>query len=425
MSDVIKELKEKLNTIEKMPYFLDRVHVYLEETKDIFAEAIKAIKKIDKDLPSKREEIAQEYVSMSKFFWKEGQAPNAAVDLLLHGCDQFAEWQKQKRQYVSRSTLFSQLTAYYLHVFGDIGYATWWALHTVTESDGGDNTFITRLGYPQEVAEKLRENRSKLQGEIIVQKPRESFTEDIIRDFFINNTQYHYILGGNSDSNAFPICKPYYSLLLNDVTKDYKRNENHERGKALERLASYLFLLIPGCVPRQNVKDVDNTHETDLVILNRHPTSNLATELFGRHILVECKNWSESVGVPEVGYFLHNIHLMHGSFGVLFAREGISGSRNSKDEIEARQLIRRTFHENHTLCVVVTRNDLERLRDENITFRDLLIQLADEFRFGKTNPSKKPEESNMPHSVESDRVDRQASTPPKKSGKKSNVHQSS
>src|SRR5690606_4277289 len=132
------------------------------------------------------------------------------------------------------------------------------------------------------------------------------FTEDIISNFFITNPQYHYILGQNSESTAFPLCKAYFNILFNELEKHSGKNE---KGEALERLAYYLFLLIPGCVPRKNARDADNTHETDLVVLNRHPTSNLAVELFGRHIAVECKNWKHSVGVPDVGYFLHKLHL--------------------------------------------------------------------------------------------------------------------
>lgn len=359
----IETLKTEINRIKSSHDLLHTTHNYLSDVKEKFEDAIKIYQN---DFPQHSEEIAQLYVEMSKIFWRQGQAISAAIDLLLHGVDQFSEWQVNNR-YIPRSTLFSQLTAIYLHLLNDKGFATWWSLHTVVDSPGGDNTFISRLGYPAEVVgilQSMRENS-------------EEFTEQIICDFLNENKKYRYILAQSSNENFYPICNAYYQRLLHDLNSN-----NIDKGKALENLAYYLFLLIPGCVPRRNIRGDDNTHETDLVVPNHHPTSNLAVELFGRNIIVECKNWETPVGVQHVGYFLHKIHLMHASFGVMFAKQGITGNSSNDDERAARQLIRRTFHEDGTLCVVITKHDLERLRDREITFYHLLIELADEFQFG-------------------------------------------
>lgn len=379
---VLLKQDQQLLDIARDKNLLNDTFKHLEEIKEIFEARI-----INESNPHKiSDEIADKYVIMSKIFWKCGEALDSAINLLLHGSSQFSQWQFNNNHYVSRSTIFSQLTAYYLHIYKDIGAATWWALHTVTDSPGGDNTFISRLGYPQEVIDKLRERRSTYQGEILIESSskngdalRQSFTEDIIREFFLKNPQYSNILGNNSQVRSFPICKVYYDILLNSINAHNIKN-NNKKGKALERLASYLFMLIPGCIPKNNVMDIDNTHEIDLLILNRHPISNLATELFGRHIIIECKNWKKPVPVEQVSYLLQKVHLMHGSFGVLFAPSNVTGTPKGKS---ARQLIRRAFHEDHILCVVISLTDLKRISNKEITFHDLLIQLADEFRFGR------------------------------------------
>ncbi|MCI0562084.1 MAG: hypothetical protein MN733_26655, partial [Nitrososphaera sp.] len=104
--------------------------------------------------------------------------------------------------------------------------------------------------------------------------------------------------------------------------------------------------------------------------------------LLGRHFLVECKNWDESVGVRDVGYFLYRMRLTHCSFGVIFAKDNISGKKG-KGEIAARSLIRRAFHEDGNTCVVLDRNDLEGLAKRETTFWSMLLSKIELFRFGK------------------------------------------
>src|SRR5690606_9599447 len=165
-----------------------------------------------------------------------------------------------------------------------------------------------------------------------------------------------YILGQPSLRVEFPLSEPYYEILLDEfVTAESEGKNQKELKESFERLASYLFMLIPGCVPRKNVKDENQTHETDIVVRNLNPNGNLIAEVFGRYFVAECKNWKvEKVGSPEVGYFLQKMKLMHAKFGVLFARNGITGDKNNKEEeTAARQLIRRSFHEDKTLCVVL------------------------------------------------------------------------
>jgi hypothetical protein len=161
-----------------------------------------------------------------------------------------------------------------------------------------------------------------------------------------------------------------------------------EKGDTLENLASYLFLLIPGHVPRRNLLDLDNSFETDIVVRNLGMNSNVYSDLLGRHFLIECKNWEEKVGVKDVGYFLYRIRLTHSSFGVIFAKSGITGKEDSR---AAYSLIRKSFHEDGSLCIVVDKSYLSRLAEGQTTFWSLLLELIEINRFG--NSKKKSEKS--------------------------------
>jgi len=153
-----------------------------------------------------------------------------------------------------------------------------------------------------------------------------------------------------------------------------------DKGKALESMASYLFLLIPGWFPSRNVLDQGGVFESDILVSNLNPEGNLAAELLGRHFLVECKNWKNRVGVAEIGYFFHRMRLTHCSFGVLMAKNNVTGKAETDNA--GRGVIRRTFHEDRNICIVLDRDDLEKLESGVMTFWTMLVDQMQRFRFG-------------------------------------------
>ena len=182
-----------------------------------------------------------------------------------------------------------------------------------------------------------------------------------------------------SSVEEFPLSLPYFRALLNKVSAP--ANNTKAKGDALEFLAAYLFLLIPGWFPSRNVLDENQSFETDIIISNLNPTGNLTAELLGRNFLVECKNWGTPIKVRDVGYFLHRMRLTHCGFGVLFAANDVTG--RIKGETAARSLIRRTFHEDGNTCVVLDMSDLELLARGEVSFWSLLLREMQRFRFGK------------------------------------------
>lgn len=387
----------------------------LDDPKKCLDECIQIFKKWTDDHPLddpiQYGEVAEEYVAVSKRFRETAYANEAALILLLDGQNRFVAWQQQTGKRVSRAAIFNELSAINLHIFNDLGAAIWWSLHTQADlafddrpNDVGRIMLEMRLGVPKKAVDRLSEIAAKNRIGISDWSGKEAFAEETVREFAVTCPEFSFVFGQSSMRIEFPICDVYYKVLLGEFLNAKSIGHNHDaKKKSLERLASYLFLLIPGCVPKSNQKDENQTYETDLVVRNLNPNSNLIADTFGRNFIVECKNTTATIGVRDVGYFLHRIYLMHASFGIMFAKNDISGKLNQgatktgkanneeekngeadkeRDERAARQLIRRTYHENDVLCIVLTSDHLKQLGKGDKTFLSLLWELSEKFRFG-------------------------------------------
>lgn len=280
---------------------------------------------------------------------------------------------------------------------GDLSAAARWGLITDASDvlyngnrdGGGRQRLIVSTGIPDEALDKLRTialaNRNLVVGVPDWSIP-EAFAEDIVTKFLAEHQQYSVFFARNSSTvHEFPISKEYFSSRLR-VVRD--ANDNLEKGNTLEDLASYLTTLIPGWIPRRNVKTVYNEFESDIIVSNLIREGNLDAEMFGRSFLIECKNWSKPVGVAEVGYFLYRMRLTHTTFGMLFARNGITGGKdNDTDRKKVRNtadsLVQRAFNEDGYICIVITEADLEEL-SQGESFWAMIVEKARTVQFGKS-----------------------------------------
>jgi hypothetical protein len=307
-----------------------------------------------------------------------------------------------KRQRVVDYKIYRAAIAFYLAELyyrrNDKGAAFWWQLHALVDdylegsNGGGARIFLeTILGVPfqqffSNLNQIVKDNGVSRQNPNTVWSVKEGFAEDVVTKLAIRHPEYASMFAYPTSAVEFPISPGYLNCLLGGIDDD-------SEGKNLEHLACYLFLHLPGCTPSHNLHDSQQTWQTDIMIRNLAPRSDMLTELLGRYFVVECKNWADLVGSAECGYFLQRIQLMHSSFGMILAKNGVTGSgkhvkdgKEPGDERAARQLIRRSFHENGVTCIVLDQAHLKKLENET-SLLEILFKEIEDFRFGKSQSS--------------------------------------
>lgn len=344
-------------------------------------------------------EVHSQYGAVANFlyqqgFWKAGE------QLLVDCWNRLAEKQIDAGRRAYRAVIAYNLARVNL-LTRDIGAALHWCLLTQADDilgnhpqEGGAAKHWLRavLGLSASQLEEFnsigKSNRSHIEDELGNDwSLPHGFAEDVIVRFSQAYPDHLQLISHETNSAQFPICPAYFRLLVDGL--QHKDSETHKVvGDRLEHLAAYLFLLIPGLAPVRNVATEDRSSEHDLVVSNLNTVGKLPAEIFGRSFLVECKNWSSKLSVDQVGYFLYRMRLTHCRFGVIFAREGVTGK--SDESRAARALIRRAYHEDHSICVVVDKKDLDELADEKATFTNLLLQRTRKIQFGDPRATKDP-----------------------------------
>jgi len=352
-------------------------------------------------LGDKAEQGHNQYKRCAQFLFTRDY-PRAAIKFLTDRWDELGSRQSQEQVHMHRAALSMELVEFYLQL-RDKGAALRWALlthaddllHGSDKGGAGKQKLQAVLGMTdvelKAFEEVARRNRQAVAGSSNAWSSPEGFAEDVIVRFGLEYHRFAQLLAQDSFVAEFPLSKPYFNELLERARVAVEGKDNAEKGKkaqdkgqALEYLASYLFLLIPGWVPLRNRQDEDQTFEHDIVVRNFNQSIPMA-DLVGRHFLVECKNWqATSVGSPCAGYFLYRMQLTHAKFGVIFAWAGITGKETDEPvEKHARSLIRKAFHENGNMCIVLEKKRLDKLASGTTTFWSLLLELIEEFRFGK------------------------------------------
>jgi len=141
------------------------------------------------------------------------------------------------------------------------------------------------------------------------------------------------------------------------------------QGNALEDLICYVFQKLPGIsVTRRNEKNAFHTEEIDVAFWNEQQPKGLP--FLPNVILVECKNWSTTVGSEQVNWFDTKLKNRGLSFGILVATKGITGDDN--DITDAHSIIAGALRESRQL-VVITKDELLKLSDTS----DLILMIKE------------------------------------------------
>jgi len=112
-------------------------------------------------------------------------------------------------------------------------------------------------------------------------------------------------------------------------------------------------------------------HDYDLLIQNN---SLIFTE-FGSYILVECKDWGESVGFNEVAKFIYKLHSRRCSTGILIAL----GSVTHRD---FNPTIKRAYDQDGIVVIILELTDIQRVIDQKVNLASLLRSKYERVRFG-------------------------------------------
>jgi hypothetical protein len=151
---------------------------------------------------------------------------------------------------------------------------------------------------------------------------------------------------------------------------------NDEKKKTLERLVRVVFERLSYL----QVKYTDlrtASSEIDLIVENRGCAQHTLFDEFGRHFLVECKNWASPVGAKEVRDFVGKLLKTKQRLGVLATREGVTGADSGADALREIQFC---FDALNTAVLVLTEADLIVLC-AGAELHDLLDKKLDRLRF--------------------------------------------
>lgn len=181
----------------------------------------------------------------------------------------------------------------------------------------------------------------------------------------------------DSDRELFDINHNFAKTLF-DLAKKEDSSSN-EKGKALEELMAYLSSSISGFEVRADIRTRDAQH--DLIIRNTIQEDPIFQE-FGRYILVECKNWEESVGVKEVRDFISKIRFAYCTSGIMVARNGVTGSGkdSEKDKRDAELVILKEFHQDSIVVIVLDSGDLENIIGSRTNLLTILLDAYEEVK---------------------------------------------
>ncbi len=172
------------------------------------------------------------------------------------------------------------------------------------------------------------------------------------------------------------MSKDFQGEILRRLQLCDKATFYYHKGKAFEDLICFLFEAIPGIITRRNKKNVFETEEVDVFLLNEFFPGGLPSPAFPPYILVECKNWSTKVGSAEVSWFDKKLEDRGLFLGVFIATQGVTG--DSQRLTDAHFIIATALSKQRRI-LVLTREDIEGLTRTSDLVRLLKEKLGDLF----------------------------------------------
>ena len=206
------------------------------------------------------------------------------------------------------------------------------------ESTGVYFRLVWRLGMADAALKKYAEECDRLATE----NPEEGkFPEWILQNI---DQDWVTELPSPVEANVYVANTFYMERLLSKL--------GSSDGAALEQLAEYVMLCMPGCRTSRRKRSMSTDY--DVVCSMEGFDVDFRSE-FGRYFVCECKDWSKPADFSALAKFCRVLDSVKSKFGVLFSRNGVSGAGDSR-YAEREQL--KVFQDRGMVIVVVDENDL-------------------------------------------------------------------
>jgi hypothetical protein len=299
----------------------------------------------------------------------------------------------QDAQNISPARSYRAMAAYVLarhkHAQGDLGGALRWAaLAHISDvlaghpgSGGAEVVLQFGLGVPRAAIDELSKLAASTAQNRQTWNETEAFPELILTSAVAAEWGRHLVAPTLVPSHH--VCRPFLNIAVKWAL-DVTGLNTDDQGKRLEKVAAYLAGTLPGARPVLGINAPGGACEYDIVAtqvgsnIYRLPAESTS-------LLIECKNCNTTVKSANVGYFLARLKYAGLDFGVLMAKEAISGW-SSDEPLNAKRLLEGFCQREHLACVVVTGDDLRALCTDG-TFAALL---EDRHRLMTLGKAKKP-----------------------------------
>ena len=154
---------------------------------------------------------------------------------------------------------------------------------------------------------------------------------------------------------------------LFSIFEESRRNNESNKGVALENLASFLLSRLGFYQVLRNKRT--STNEMDVVLVKRLGLSNMGGELLPSHMICECKNYGQSVSVTYVGKFYSLLKVSGVKLGLMISDSVISGRSKWNDGCG---LCRKIALRDETYIINVSYDDLKLIDTQNISILKLI-----------------------------------------------------
>jgi hypothetical protein len=127
------------------------------------------------------------------------------------------------------------------------------------------------------------------------------------------------------------------------------------QGRTLEELAEYVMQCMPGCRTTRRSKSLSTDY--DIICTMEGFDVDFRSEL-GRYFVCECKDWEQPADFSAMAKFCRVLDSVKSKFGILFSKNGISGSGRTRDA-EREQL--KVFQDRGVVIIVIDQADLRNI----------------------------------------------------------------